>query len=136
MNAIVSIAASGLTAASRRLEVSARNVANALSDGPLPTADASVRAKYPTAYAPMRVDQVEAADGGTAAVISDILPSTVPTYDPGAPYADSNGMMASPNVSLANEVVQQLVARYTFAMNAMVLRAYEQMMKSLLDIKT
>ena len=34
------------------------------------------------------------------------------------------------------EIVQQLIARYTFAMNAMVLRTYDQMMKSLLDIKT
>jgi flagellar basal-body rod protein FlgC len=136
MNAILSIAASGMNAAMRRQEVSASNVANALSDGPLPSADAAVQAKYPAAYTPLRVDQVETAGGGTAAVVGNVTPSTVPTYDPGAPFADGRGMVASPNVDLANEAVQQIIARYTFAMNALVVRTYDQMMKSLLDIKT
>jgi flagellar basal-body rod protein FlgC len=82
MNAILSIASSGMTAGMRRLEVSAS------------------------------------------------------TFDPSAPFADANGMVASPNVNLANEAVQQLISRYTFVMNAVVVRTYEQMMKSLLDIKT
>jgi len=136
MNAILSIASSGMSAAMRRLEVSASNVANALSDGPLPSADANVRAKYPAPYAPKRVDQVETVGGGTAAVVSDVSPSIVQTYDPSAPFADSSGMVASPNVDFANEAVQQIIARYTFAMNAMVERTYDRMMKSLLDIKT
>lgn len=135
MNAILSIATSGMAAASRRLEVSASNVANALSDGPLPSADAAVKAKYPAAYAPLRVDQVATAGGGTRANVSYVSPSTVPTYDPSAPFADGKGMVASPNVDLANEAVQQIIARYTFAMNVQVVRTYDQMMKSLLDIK-
>ena len=125
-----------MAAATRRLEVSASNVANAMSDGPLPSADASVQANYPAAYTPRRVDQVEIVGGGTAAVVNDVSPATVATYDPDAPYADENGMVASPNVDYAGEIVQQLIARYTFAMNAMVLRTYDQMMKSLLDIRT
>ena len=125
-----------MAAASRRFTVSASNVANAMSDGPLPSADAGVRANYPAAYIPKRVDQIETAGGGTEAVVNSVSPSIVRTYDPSAPYADSNGMVASPNVNFANEVVQQLIARYTFAMNAAVARSYEQMMKSLLDIKT
>ena len=136
MNAILSNASSGMAAAMRRLEVSSSNVANALSDGPLPSADADVRAKYPQAYTAKRVDQIETAGGGTAAVVSDVSPGTVQTYDPSAPYADSNGMVASPNVNFANEAVQQIIARYTFAMNALVERTYDRMMKSLLDIKT
>jgi flagellar basal-body rod protein FlgC len=135
MNAILSIATSGMAAATRRLEVSASNVANALSDGPLPSADAAVRAKYPAAYTPMRIDQVATAGGGTTAVVSNVTPGTVATYDPNAPFADGQGMVASPNVDLANEAVQQLIARYTFVMNVMVVRTYEQMMKSLFDIK-
>ena len=43
--------------------------------------------------------------------------------------------MATPNVELANEAVQQMVARYTFAANANVVRTASQMLKSLLDIK-
>jgi flagellar basal-body rod protein FlgC len=59
----------------------------------------------------------------------------VPTYDPGAPYANADGQVASPNVDLTEEAIQQLVARYTFAANARVVTAYDQMMKSLFDIK-
>jgi flagellar basal-body rod protein FlgC len=131
----LSIALSGMTAASRRLEVSARNVANALSSGPTADADPAVKASYPAAYAPLRVDQVQTAGGGTLANVAPASPSHVTTYDPQAPYADANGMVAAPNVDFANEAVQQVVARYTFAMNVQVVRTYAQMMKSLLDIK-
>ena len=106
MNAILSIATSGMTAATRRLEVSASNVANARSDGPLPSADAAVQAQYPEAYKPLRVDQVETSGGGTFANVRHDSPSHVRNYDPGAPYADDRGMVASPNVDFANEVVQ------------------------------
>lgn len=136
VSSILSIAASGIAAATRRLEVSAGNVANAMSDGPLPSADPAVVATTPAAYTPLRVDQVETGDGGTAAVVSKVSPATVATYDPGAPYADPNGMVAAPNVDLTDEVLQQVIARYTLSMNVQVVRTYQQMMKSLLDIKT
>jgi flagellar basal-body rod protein FlgC len=136
VSSILSIAASGIAAATRRLEVSASNVANAMSDGPLPSADPAVVASNPPAYTPLRVDQVETGDGGTAAVVSKVSPATVPTYDPGAPYADPNGMVAAPNVDLTDEAMQQVIARYTLSMNMQVVRTYQQMMKSLLDIKT
>lgn len=136
MTSILSIATSGMAAATRRLEVSARNVANARSDGPLPNADAAVQAQYPGAYKPLRVDQVETSDGGTIANVSRQSPSQARSYDPNAPYADSRGMVASPNVDLADEAVQQIISQYTFAANAKVVNVYARMMKSLLDIKT
>jgi flagellar basal-body rod protein FlgC len=133
MSMVLSIAASGMAAASLRLDVSAGNVANALTTGPLPTATGSNAASYPKAYVPLRVDQVVAAGGGTAATVQPLAPSSVPGFDPGAPYADPNGMVAAPNVDLANEAVQQILARYSFAMNAAVVRADEKMTKTLLD---
>src|SRR5262245_65392878 len=65
MSVVLSIATSGLVAAARRLEVSARNVANALSSGPSPDADPAIKASFPAAYNALRVDQVEAARGRT-----------------------------------------------------------------------
>ena len=45
------------------------------------------------------------------------------------------GMVAAPNVDLSGEVVQlELVAKYSFAANAGVMRVADQMMKSLLDV--
>ena len=41
---------------------------------------------------------------------------------------------ADPNVDLADEIVQQLMARVSFAANAQVIRADSKMMASLLDI--
>jgi flagellar basal-body rod protein FlgC len=134
MSSVMSIAASGMAAASRRLEVSARNVANARSDGPLPSAGAAVTASFGAPFTPWRVDQVEVAGGGTYAQVSAVDPGQVPSYDPGAPYADANGLVAAPNVDLAGEVVEALVARYSFAFNAKVMRTASDMTKSLLDV--
>lgn len=126
------IAVSGLNAATLRLQVSASNVANAQSSGPLP--DAANAASYPAAYNALRVDQAAAADGGTRAAIATASPGTVPAFDPGAPYADAQGMIAAPNVDLLSELIQQMFARTDFAANAKVIRSDEQMTKSLLDI--
>jgi flagellar basal-body rod protein FlgC len=128
------IASSGMRAASTRLQVAAGNIANASSSGPLP--GAANAADYPAAYAARRVDTVEIQGGGTRAIVRDASPGTVPTSDPSAPYADGNGMVASPNVDIAGEAVDVLGARLSFAMNAFVIRTESQMRKSLLDIKT
>jgi flagellar basal-body rod protein FlgC len=134
MSAAFAIAESGMAAATRRLEVSAANVANMSTNGPMPDANASDPTRFPAAYVPLRVDQVDVA-GGTAARVTTVSPSYVPTYDPAAPYADKNGMVAAPNVDLANEAVQQITALYTFAANAKVMQVESQMMRVLLDIK-
>ena len=42
--------------------------------------------------------------------------------------------MAAPNVDLASQFIQLLVAKYDFAANAKVIQAYSNTTKSLLDI--
>jgi flagellar basal-body rod protein FlgC len=130
MISAISIAASGLAAAGLRLGVSAANVANALDTGPLPgTATA-----YPPAYVPQQVDQVDTAGGGTTATTQPVSPSYVPSFDPNAPYANQNGLVAAPNVDLANEVVQQILASITYTANAKVMKVAAQMTGTLLDV--
>jgi flagellar basal-body rod protein FlgC len=136
MSSILSIAASGLAAASQRLDVSADNVANAESDGPLPSASAEAQTQYPAAYAAQEVNQVAMPVSGTRAVVSDMQPGTATAYDPTAPYADKNDQVAAPNVDISNEVVQQAIASYEFAANADVMKTYQKMTQSLLDIET
>ena len=136
MSSILSIAASGLAAASQRLQVSADNVANANSDGPSPSASAAVQAQYQPAYIAQQVNQVATPGGGTKAVASNAQPGTVTAYDPTAPYADNNGIVSAPNVDIANEVVQQAIASYQFAANADVIKAYQTTTQALLDIQT
>jgi flagellar basal-body rod protein FlgC len=132
MSTVSSIALSGLNAASLRLQVSANNVANSLSSGPLP--DAAASGSYPAAYAAQRVDQVALANGGTSATVSTVSPATVPAYDPSVPYANGQGMVAAPNVNLASEIVQQLTAQLSFAANAQLVKADHKMTASLLDV--
>jgi flagellar basal-body rod protein FlgC len=133
MSAALAIAASGMTTAGLRLDVSASNIANMFATGPLPDASESVTTEFPAAYIPLRVNQVDFA-GGTAGTATNVSPSYVPMYDPNAPYADESGLVAAPNVDLANEVVQQMIARYTFAANAAVMRVGSQMTTTLLNI--
>jgi flagellar basal-body rod protein FlgC len=136
MSSILSIAVSGISAASERLQDSASNVANADSDGPLPSADPEIAAQFPQAYMPKEVNQVETAGGGTKAVVANVQPGTVPAYDPTAPYADQNGMVAEPNVNYTTQAMQQLTARYDMVFNVYVARVYSRLMKSLVDIQT
>lgn len=148
MSSVLSIATSGLVAAQKRLDVSANNVANFETDGALPadqtsTAQTSVASataatsgtQYPPAYKPQQVNQTAAAGGGTTASVADVQPSYVAAYDPRAPYANSSGAVAQPNVDFTNEVLQQATASYAFALNAQVMRVYQRATQSLLNIE-
>jgi flagellar basal-body rod protein FlgC len=132
MSIALSIAASGMAAAALRLQVSASNIANALSFGPLPTAKNSQG--FPPAYIPLRVDQTEVTGGGTIGTVRTVLPSYVPIYDPTAPYADNSGMVAAPNVDLGSQLIEMMLARYTFAANVKAANADSRMMGLLLDM--
>ena len=63
-------------------------------------------------------------------------PSYTAQSDPSAPFANQDGLVAAPNVDLANEFVQMAVAKYSFIANAKVIQAYSETTESLLDIKT
>jgi flagellar basal-body rod protein FlgC len=132
MSLASAIAVFGLNVASLRLQVAASNIANALSDGPLPGTPNPE--SFPTAYAALRVSQTDLAGGGTTAFVRAVSPATVSSDDPTAAFADAKGMVARPNVDIANEFVQLLIARYTFAANAQVIRADAQMSSALLNI--
>src|SRR3954467_12930162 len=146
---IFSIATSGLSAASLRVNVAASNIANVQTTGPLPASGSSTSAgagssgiapTFPAAYVPLRVDQVSQSSGstpgGTVATVSTVSPSFTAQSDPGAPFANQDGLVAAPNVDLASEFVQLATAKYSFIANAKVIKASSETTESLLDIKT
>ena len=143
---ILSIATSGLSAASLRLNVAANNIANAQTTGPLPATDgsgtsggasgSSNSSNFPAAYVPLQVNQTDQSGGGTVATVSAVSPGFVPQSDPSAPFANQDGLVAAPNVDLASQFVQLLTAKYSFAANAKVIQAYANTTKALLDITT
>jgi flagellar basal-body rod protein FlgC len=145
---VLSIATSGLSAASLRVSVAASNIANVLTTGPLPATggsgtsggagNSSNNSNFPAAFVPLRVNQVDqtsgATPGGTVATVSTVSPSFVAQSDPTAPFANQDGLVAAPNVDLANEFVQLLIAKESFAANAKVIQAFNNTTRSLLDI--
>ncbi|MBB4369209.1 flagellar basal-body rod protein FlgC [Bradyrhizobium sp. cir1] len=147
---ILSIATSGLSAASLRVNVAASNIANISTTGPLPASggsgtsagagSSSIAPTFPAAYVPLRVDQVSQSSGstpgGTVATVSAVSPSYTAQSDPSAPFANQDGLIAAPNVDLANEFAQLAVAKYSFIANAKVIQAYAETEDTLLDIKT
>src|SRR6266702_5577363 len=147
---ILSIATSGLSAASLRLNVAASNIANVRTTGPLPASggssksagagSSSTSSSFSVAYVPLRVDQVDQSSGstpgGTIATVSTVSPSFTAQSDPTAPFANQDGLVAAPNVDLASEFVQVATAKYSFIANAKVIQAYSETEKSLLDITT
>lgn len=108
MLSVQSIVTSGMRAQSTRLAVSAHDVANVSTDG----------------HEAQRTVLEGRADGGvTASVESE-----------GAPVArDGAGVMLS-TTSLSTEAVEQISAQRAFEANVAVLRAADDMDRSLLDI--
>ena len=133
MSSISTIALAGMNAATRRLEVSARNVANVESTGTLPAADGTVPAGAQQAYAPLQVVQTANADGGTQAAVTTVNPAYVTMSDPQAPFANQDGLVAAPNVDLSQEMVNQMLASYSFTANAKILTVQDRMSQTLID---
>lgn len=132
MSPVSAIALSGMKAALQRFDAAANNIANVRSHGPLPSATAS---GYPPAYTPVDVVQMSVAGGGVVSHVINSPRGPVVYYDPSAPYADGDGMVAAPDIDLASEIVNLATAELDFAANLVVLRAESQMMGSLFDIK-
>ena len=135
MSSISTIAVSGMNAAARRLEVSAANVANVTDHG-----RAAQRGRHDASRG---AKGLRAAGAGPDRVRRrwhpDLRHDGQAGHDRGlrsaGSLANQNGLVAAPNVDLAREMVSQLVARYSFAANATVMKADDRMTKTLLDIK-
>ena len=125
---ILSISTSGMQAAATRLEASAQNIANAQSSGQLPNAAGAT-----SAYAPVVVKQSDVKGGGVSARIVSAADPFVPTYDPSSPDADTKGMVATPNVDMASEMVNVMTARISYEVSAKTLKVGNDMLKATLD---
>lgn len=143
MFAAISSASSGLLASAARLGASASNIANAGTTGPVPATPPSQPLAStpgsPQVYQPVDVVQVSLESGarsaGVAVSYRPRLPAYVEQYDPSAPFANGDGMVAAPNVDLAREAVGLVEGSLLFKANLAVLRAADAMTRSVLDTK-
>ena len=130
------ISLSGLTAQAKRLSVSADNLANLRSAGVDPAAESSDGAAADPVFRPQRVIDVARSGGGVRAEAVPVSPPSVPLFDPSDPRADANGLVHRPNVSLEEELVTQKIAQHVFRANLRALQAQNEMLGTLLDLKT
>ncbi len=142
MGSVFDIAVSGLKAQSRRLAVSADNVANLSSLGVHPDPQLA----KPEGFAPQRtvfnsqfLAQAQAqaqggGGGGVTASTAPISPASFLSYQPDHPDADPDGMVPLPNVSLEQEVVEQIQALRLFQANVKTIQVQDRMLGALLDI--
>lgn len=135
MDSAMSIAATGMMAASVQLAASASNIANMATDGPVPaTGPNQPVAQTPgSVYQPVTVNQTPTPGGGVQAATSPSTPSYVLAYDPTAPFANLQGMVAAPNVDPAAEMVNQISASFAFKANLAAFKAAQSDYKALFE---
>ena len=135
MDDAMAIAASGLAAASASLTAGASNIANMETTGAVPaTSPMQPLPANSGVYQPVSATTQALPGGGVAAAISNTPPSYTLAYDPSAPFANLQGMVAAPNVDLAAQAVNQLSSALAFRANLAVFQVASKDFKTLLDI--
>ncbi len=131
----LSISVSGLQVQSLRLAGSASNVANLRSTGPLAPAEGERAAYQPveTVQQPLVAGAGEGA--GTRAFFRPANPAVTAEFQPDDPAADTDGLVAAPNVSLEREAVTQTVALRGFQANLAAFRTADDLLRETLDLK-
>jgi flagellar basal-body rod protein FlgC len=122
----IDIAISGLRAQSKQIEVISSNVANARTvdaGNGEPVRRREVAFKSDGELGGVKVDQI-------LADMSD-FPKIL---DPGNPLADENGYVTMPNVNLPVEMMSLNIATRVYQANVAVLKRYEQMVQTMLEL--
>ncbi|MGE0109278.1 MAG: flagellar basal body rod protein FlgC [Bdellovibrionales bacterium] len=132
MSSVFSSALSGLNAAIARVANSATNIANASSRGTLP----ETTGESSTAFEPRDVVNLTTNTGEVRTTTVARTPSYNPMYAPSDPDANEDGLVAEPNVDLASEMTDLLLAEIAYKANARVIKAEQERQKTTLDTLT
>jgi flagellar basal-body rod protein FlgC len=111
MSNAMDISVAGMRGASQRFSAAASNIV-ALTSAPL------------TPQKPADADNTSIAQG---------LPPFLLSYDPQAPYANMQGMVAAPDGDLATQMVNLHEAANSFRANLLALKVSSRMIDNLLD---
>jgi len=122
----IDIAISGLRAQGKQLKVISSNIANAR------TSDAGNGEPYRRLQAEFKTDSDL---GGVKLdkIVTD-MSEFLRILDPGNPMADESGYVAMPNVSLPVEMINLNIATKMYQANVAVLRRYQQMIETTLEL--
>lgn len=125
MVSVINTALSGLDAAQKRIQVASNNIANQSS-----TKTTVDGVSTNTPYTPQRVDLVTLSNAGVAASVSDIDKPTTRLAEPNNP----EGFVESPNVDVAQELIDIKIASYDYKANIKAIQIQGEVEDSLLDI--
>lgn len=124
---ITSIAVSGLTAQKTRLATAAGNIANMQTAG-----TTAGDGQNGSAYTPKDA-VLQTAGQGVRADVVDRSNAVSQRYDPSSVYADAEGMIAAPDISLVGEMMTMKTAEIAYKANASLIKTSEEMQDSLLE---
>ena len=123
----IGIALTGLNSASLRLNASASNIANLSTVGSLTDPDSAP-------YTPVTTQSTALGEiGGVKTQIVPKDPAFVPAFDPDSPFADENGVIGVPNISLEEEIVNLKLAEITYKANLKTIDAAGNLLDELLE---
>ena len=128
----ISISLSGLEAATKKVNAAASNVANLQTVGSLEEGEQAP-------YTPLGTQQTAVTDtsGNGLGVRTDYVAKDqpfVPTYDPDSPFANEDGVIGVPNIDLAEEAVNQTLAKLQYKASAATLRTASELSDELFSI--
>jgi flagellar basal-body rod protein FlgC len=123
----IDIAVSGLRAQNKQMEIVSSNIANAR------TTDAGKGEPYRRLEAILKTQKDEISGVEISQIAKD-MSDFERVLDPGNPEADENGYVEMPNVSLPVEMMNLNLATRTYQANAAVLRRYQQMVETTLEL--
>lgn len=124
----VDIAVSGLRAESLRMNIIARNIANAN------TSRTESGQPYRRQQVVLGTEQEAMAGVSVEEVAMDMLNPFKRVYQPGHPDADKDGYVLMPNVDLPVEMMHMMAASRAYQANAAVLKRYQEMVNVTLEL--
>ena len=132
----VDASASGLTAERTRLEVIASNLANANTTKDI-NGEAYRRKQVVFESMLMEAGKIEGQSGMQGVKVSKITEDPTPfkkVYQPSHPHAGPDGMVNFPNVDVATEMVDMMVASRSFEANVQVMQTSKGMFNNTMRI--
>ncbi len=131
---VFDVSGSGMAAQTLRLNTTASNIANAESVAENP-AD-TYRARYPVFQATLAAQLQDGQTPGTVSV-PGVVESDKPLsvrYQPDHPYANDEGYVTYPNVSVVEEMANMISASRSFQINVEVMNTAKSLAERVLQL--
>lgn len=123
----ITTALTGLTSATKKLDATASNIANINTVGALEETDGQ------KPFSAVTTAQKALHNGGVQTNIVQKDPGFVPAFDADSPFANEDGIIGVPNVNLAEEATNLILAKNTYKANAAVIKVSADLQEDLLN---